>query len=185
MKAGILRDFWNFHDFILLAISFIAALFIITSEPFSDFVSNLGEIEYIGVFVSGMLFSYGFTTAPAASVLFVSSKSLNPFLVALIGATGAMFSDYLMFRFFKGEFLSEIRHLSDRFHFHPHLNNTIHRIANKMSCVIGGLILASPLPDELAASFCGSIRMGTRKFTMIAFVFKFFGILSIALLAGL
>jgi uncharacterized membrane protein YdjX (TVP38/TMEM64 family) len=182
--SGKIRTFWDFHDFFLLGASILLAVLLLGTEQFYTFMHSLGQLEYIGIFLAGMLFSYGFTTAPSASVLFVSSQSLNPLLVGLVGATGALLSDYLMFRFFRNSFLGEVHHFSERFHFHPHINKTIHAFIDRFSFVIGGLMIASPLPDEMAISFCGSLKMHLKNFLAIAFVFKFLAIFGIALLAA-
>jgi membrane protein DedA with SNARE-associated domain len=189
---------WYYHDFILLIISLLLAMVILTSDEIKLIVDALGSLEYIGIFIAGMFFSSGFTTAPAASVIFISSEALNPFLVAIIGALGAVFSDYLMFRVFRrchNCFYDEckkcvhtrFRHISKTSHFHPHLNKaiyrTFHKTFQKISLLIAGIILASPLPDEIATLFYASIKINTKRFLAIAFFFKLLGVLAIALLA--
>jgi hypothetical protein len=49
----------------------------------------------------------------------------------------------------------------------------------KISPLIAGFIIASPLPDELAAVLLGSENYDYKKFLILAFVFNFLGILFI------
>lgn len=184
MKQRWMKILLDYHDFIILFFSIVVAIFILRSEYINTVIKTLGSLEYLGVFIAGLFFSSGFTEAPAASIIFILSQNLNPFLVAILGTLGAVFMDYLMFRFCKEGFIIELKHATEYFHFHPHLNRAIHKIFHKISGLIAGIIIASPIPDEFAAVFCASVKMNTKRFIVIAAIFKFLGILAIALLAN-
>ena len=47
----------------------------------------------------------------------------------------------------------------------------------------GGLILASPLPDELGVAVLGFSKMRLKYFALLSFVFNFLGIAVIGLVA--
>jgi hypothetical protein len=47
----------------------------------------------------------------------------------------------------------------------------------------GGLVIASPLPDELGISLLGLSRVRIRWFVVVSYAFNFLGILLIALAA--
>jgi uncharacterized membrane protein YdjX (TVP38/TMEM64 family) len=192
------KKIWYYRDFIFIILGIMIAIVILRSNEIQAFIKTLGSYEYIGIFIAGMFFSSGFTIAPASSIIFISSKTLNPFLVAVIGALGAVFTDYLMLRFFKKCrncfyekckecILIKFREISKHHQFNPNLNKIIYRFFqksfDKISALIAGLIFASPLPDELGAIFCTSIKINTKRFMIIAFIFKMIGILAIALLA--
>ena len=110
---------WKYHNLILLLLSIAFAVLILKSEFIRGFISRLGYYEYFGVFIVGLFYSYGFTTAPAISMLYLLSRDLTPFFVAIIGGFGAMISDYLIFRFIKYELFDEIKRLSNKIRFHP------------------------------------------------------------------
>ncbi len=172
---------WNYKNLIVLILSIILAVFILKSDFLRIFLLKLGNLEYAGVFISGIFFTYGFTTAPSISMIYVLSRNLNPFLVGLIGAIGAILSDYLIFRFIKYNLSREIKSISKKFKIHPHLKKPYVKILKKLAPLIAGFIIASPLPDELAASILSAIKVNDIEFLLISFFSNFIGILIIAL----
>ncbi len=173
---------WKYHNLILLLLSIAFAVLILKSEFIRGFISRLGYYEYFGVFIVGLFYSYGFTTAPAISMLYLLSRDLTPFFVAIIGGFGAMISDYLIFRFIKYELFDEIKRLSNKIRFHPHLKKPYIKVLKKLAPFIAGIIFASPLPDELAASILGSIKFSDKKFLLLSFFSNSIGILIISLI---
>ena len=174
--------FWNYKNLTLLVISIFLAVLMLKSELIKTFILSLGELEYIGAFISGSFFSYGLTTAPAVSMLYIISRNLHPVDVAAFGAIGAFLSDFFIFRFVKYNLSSEIKRLSDKVKFHPHINKNYMKILRKFAPLIAGIIIASPLPDELAASILGSIKVKDKTFILISLISNFIGILIISLL---
>ena len=172
---------WNHRNTFLIIVSIIVAILILRSELIHNFIDKLGDLRYFGVFIAGIFFSYGFTTAPAMSILYLLSENINIFLVALLGAMGAMISDFLIFSFVKYEITEEIKRIGDEINFHPKFKHI--KLLKKIAPFIGGFIIASPLPDELAAVILGSIKLNNKKFLIISFLGNFVGILTIAILS--
>ena len=178
------RLIWKHRNTILIILSILVAVALLKSEFINDFISRLGELKYVGVFLSGMFFSYGLTTAPAISILYLLAKNLNNiFLVALVGSFGALLSDYIIFTFVKYKVTKEIKQIADEIHFHPKFNRWAYRLMRKIAPFIGGLLIASPLPDELAIAVLGTSRIKEGSFLIISYVSKFIGISIIAGLA--
>src|SRR3989344_1525210 len=173
---------WKYHTLIILILSVILAIFLLKSEFIKTFILRIGYLEYFGIFISGAFFTYGLTTAPAISMLYLFSRSLHPIDVAAFGAIGALLSDFLIFRLVKYNLSNEIKKLADSVKFHPHLNKSYMKILRRFAPLIAGFIIASPLPDELAASILGSIKVKDKTFIIISLVSNFIGILVISLL---
>ncbi len=187
---------WKYRNLILLALSFAAAYYILKSGTIASSIQNLGNFGYPASFAAGMLFSYGLTTAPATVALFNLGKTLNPFLIAAIGACGTVISDYVIYRIVKDNLLDEIFLLSreiknltkpvSHLFFWEDLRVRIwkgilhSKIWNTIIPIIAGLIIASPLPDEFGAALFGAIRFEPRKFLVAAYVFNFIGIFIVA-----
>ena len=185
IKRGIIKTeklVWNYKNLILFCLSIFVAITILKSDFIKSFILGLNDLNYLGVFISGLFFSYGLTTAPAISMLYLFSRTIHPVDVAVFGAIGAFISDYLIFRFIKYGLFDEIKMLADRVKFHPHLNKTYIKILKKLSPLIAGIIIASPLPDEVAASILGSIKVNDKEFILISLISNFIGILIISLL---
>jgi len=173
----------DFKNTIIVVLSIVAAVLILRSQWLYSIIAKLGNLEYAGAFLAGMFFAYGFTTAPAIAVLYMIGANLNPFAVAFLGASGAVLSDFLIFKFMKKEIIGEIKHISNEIHYHPHMSKRWMRFIKRISPLIGGIIIASPFPDELAAAFLSSINFDTKEFLLLAFLFKFLSILFISSIA--
>jgi len=187
---------WKYRNLILLALSFVFAYYMLKTSQIVSLIENLGNLGYPASFAAGMLFSYGITTAPATVALFTLGKTINPFLIAALGAVGTVISDYIIFRIVRDRLLGEIKLLSkevrtltkpvSHLFFWEDLRVRIwHAISrskawNLIVPVIGGLIIASPLPDEIGVAIFGAIKFEPKKFMIVAYLFNFIGILAVA-----
>jgi len=173
---------WRHRNTIFIIVSLFFSYAILTSQYVHNLVLNLGDFGYLGSFIVGMLFTYALTTIPATVGLFLLGENLNPILIALIGAGGAVLSDYIIYRFVKDSFLKEIESFS------PRVKNMIRKlrkspILKSFIPLIAGFIIASPLPDELAAALFGIMKFQPKRFLAYAYFFNFLGILTIATVA--
>ncbi len=187
---------WKYRNLILLALSFVFAYYMLKTPQIVSLIENLGNLGYPASFVAGMLFSYGITTVPATAALFTLGKTINPFLIAALGASGTVISDYIIFRIVRDKLLGEINLLSkdvrtltkpvSALFFWEELRVRIwkaishSKIWNLIVPVIGGLIIASPLPDELGVAIFGAIKFEPKKFILVAYLLNFVGIFIVA-----
>jgi len=105
------KHHWHYKGIILLALSIVLAVFLLLSPSTKLFISSIGELKYIGIFITGFFFAFGFTTAPAAAVFIVLGDSFNPLIIGLIGGFGAMISDYLIFKYVKSNLPPDIKYI--------------------------------------------------------------------------
>lgn len=91
----------DFRNTLIIVLSVIAAVFMLKSQWLYSIINGFGRFEYLGAFLAGMFFAYGFTTAHAIAVLYIIATTLNPFAVAFFGAVGAVLSDFVIFKFMK------------------------------------------------------------------------------------
>ncbi len=174
---------WKHRNLILLAVSVTLSYFILRSKFATAAISELGTVGYLGSFIGGLFFSYGITAPPAVVALFLLSEKLNPFIVAATGALGALISDYLIFRFVRDRLLNELKTVSEELKLRiPHLQLRVKKskIFKWAIPTIAGLIIASPLPDEIAAALFAVVRYDPKKFATFSYVSNFLGILAIA-----
>ncbi len=173
------------------------AYYIVKTPFVVSFLSNLGNLGYPATFIAGLFFSYGLTTAPATAAIYNLGLTLNPFLIAFIGAFGSVISDFIIFKFVKNRLANEIKLLATDINrlrkpisslfFEEELIVRIWKKFSKSKIwavivpVIGGFIIASPLPDEIGVAMFGAIKFNTKKFLIISYLFNFIGILLIAL----
>ncbi len=139
-----------------------------------DLIISLG---YFGTFVSGMLYTYGFTTPFATALLLVFDGSVNIFLAAAIAGLGAVVSDLIIFKFIRKEFSDEIISLS-----HEKIIERIEKhipplFREPIVFLIAGIIAAAPIPDEIAVSLLATYRnVTTEAFILFSYIAKTIGI---------
>ena len=145
------------------------------------FVSSFRELEYLGVFVAGMLFTFGFTT-PFAIGFFVVLNPANHFFVALVGGLGAVIGDLLIFLIIRFSFMDEFRRL-EKTKLISEINyriksNITHKAKLYLLYSLEGLIIASPLPDEAGViMLVGITKIRPQVMAVISFIFNSLGIL--------
>ena len=110
-------------------------------------------------------------------------STLNPLYMAIIAAAGAMLADFIIFKIFEHK-LSHHYGLFDKMRlwfrerkFLNYIKN--HRILKYSIPLIGALIIASPLPDELGIAILGASKYNQKKFFLVAFIMNFIGVLGI------
>lgn len=146
-------------------------------------LEQTGASILVSSFVAGLFFTSMATTAPAIAVLGTLALAGNPLMVALVGGAGAVAGDYLIFAFVRDRVGDDIAYLLKRTGT-PRFFKLFHRKTfRRILPFLGGLIIASPLPDELGLALLGAAHMSTKRFILISFSFNAGGIFIIGLLA--
>ena len=174
---------WQYKNTTFLIVSILTLILLLDSEGITSVIAIIGNWGYIGAFLTGVLFTSTFTIAPAILLLYTFANVLHPFEVALFAGLGAVIGDYILFSFLKDRVFAELHPLIKRFggsHIR-HLFKTPY-FAWLMP-LIGGAIIASPLPDELGVGILGFSRLKTWQFVTLSFVFNATGVFIIALIA--
>lgn len=172
------------YDILIIALSVLVAVVLVRTQMLSTFLALIDQTEVFAAFIAGMFFTSIFTTAPAIAALGEISLLQGMFMTALFGAMGSVLGDLIIFRFVRDRFsehVSEIvvhRSILRRFHL-----LFKRRLFRWMTFFMGGLILASPLPDELGIAVLGFSKMRVKYFVLLSFVFNFLGIALIGLVA--
>lgn len=167
---------YRYKNLTFLFLSLVLALYLFRNETFHSYLLHLGNLGYIGAFFGGILFVSTFTVATATLILLVLAEGLNPIEIGVIAGAGAVVGDVLIFRFIKDGLASEVKFLYNQVRGH-HLTKVFH--SNYFSWtfpVIGALLIASPLPDEIGISLMGISKMKFYKFLLLSFVLNSIGI---------
>jgi uncharacterized membrane protein YdjX (TVP38/TMEM64 family) len=172
-------------DFFIVVGSILVA-FIILEVGIVD--ALLREIQSVGViasFTSGIFFTSIFTIAPASLVLVKIATFSNPVTVALFGALGAMVGDLLVFFFVKHTLADDLVRLIKRSKYQKIFHRLHFGVLRFVMPVVGGLIIASPLPDEIGLAILGVSKIKTIYLIPIALIMNFLGILGLVFVGGL
>lgn len=170
-------------DLGLLLGSVAVAVYIVHSNIVHTVLAAVGADIVPASFLAGMFFTSVVTTAPAIAVLGELSLEGNLFVVAVFGGLGAVIGDYIIFAFVRDRVSADITHLMTHKtlgRYHALLRR---RTFKRILPFIGGLIIASPLPDELGLALLGMSHMRTSRFALISFCFNAAGIFVIGLVA--
>ncbi len=178
------KNLYLLQDFAIIALSVLVAVVLVRSEILTRILTSTKEMEVLGSFIAGMFFTSIFTTAPAIVTLGEIANANSILLTALIGALGAVVGDLIIFRFMRdrlSEHLMElVKHQGVGKRFKALIKMKYFRW---FTFIIGGLVIASPFPDELGISILGFSRLKMSWFIPISYAFNFIGILVIGIIA--
>lgn len=174
---------WQYKNTTLLVISVAAFIYFLDSDFVQFFIKSIGNFGYIGSFISGLFFVSVFTVAPASAILFDIAKTLNPYLVALFAGTGAVLGDYLILRILKDSVFEELSPLFKKVHGSFLATIFASPFFAWMIPLIGAIIIASPLPDEVGISLMGLSKIKNWQFILVTFLLNSAGIFIVIILA--
>ena len=173
------------QDLVIIMMSVIIMIFIIKTNALTVLLSSTKELEFLGSFIAGLFFTSILTTAPAIAALGEISQLTSIVNVAFFGAIGAVLGDLIIFRFIRDRFSEHLLGLIQQRNDGKKVRIVHHlKFYRWLTFFLGGLIIASPLPDELGISLLGFSRMNLKWFIPVSFVFNFIGILVIGLVAN-
>ncbi|MCX8159172.1 MAG: hypothetical protein N3D20_02695 [Candidatus Pacearchaeota archaeon] len=173
----------KYPKFILFLLTVIIAYIIFKNREIPFIQNHILPLSYFGVFISGTLFTFGFTSAPATALFLLFAENVNPIIAALIGGAGALLADSLIFLFIRTSFKDEIIKLEHEKIIHYIETKIPSKIKRIILPIIAGLIIASPLPDEIGISMLAAYRTISPKFfASISYLMNTIGILIILLI---
>jgi hypothetical protein len=168
----------------LFALMILIGYLVVVSGIVEDWAARGGGWWLALTFLAGLLFT-SFSTIPLATAVFISlaHAGLPIWQTAFIGGLGAMIGDAGLFAALKVSVLdTAAAYLARKTHgaFQKFAHKPLVRLG---SVLVGGLVIASPLPDELGMAIMGLTDVPTRYVFLIAFVFDTASIAAISYLA--
>lgn len=153
----------------------LAAVLAFALPPTRAVLANLQAAGYLGALIAGFFYALSLT-APLATGIFAGLLGVQPVLAAVIGGLGALLYDLGIFLFVRREVQTPLfERLKARFSGRP-------RLPRWVTIVVGALIIASPLPDELGVGLWGLTAMRARVFLPLSFGLNTLGLLIILVL---
>lgn len=175
---------YHYKNLTYLFVSLVFAILLLQYEDFRAFLIHLGNYGYFGAFIAGFLFVSTFTVSIGSVLLLILTTTLHPIEIGIIAGLGALIGDLFIFQFIRNKGLAdEISHLFKYFG-GSKISHLIHTKYFSWSLpVIGALIIASPLPDELGVSLMGISKLKTYQFIIVSYLLNSIGIFLIVLSA--
>lgn len=168
---------FRYKNLTLLCVSLTIAFLLYQNESFHTFLLHLGGLGYLGAFIAGILFVSTFTAATGILVLLVLAEQLSVIELGIIAGIGAVVGDFLIFRFIQDDLVAEVKPIYEQFG-GGHISKVLHsRYFSWSLPVIGAMLIASPLPDEIGISLLGLSKMKTYQFIILSFGLNALGIM--------
>ena len=167
---------WRYRNAMLLVLSLVLLFLFADSEIVHALIRQIGAYGYEGAFIAGIFFVSTFTVVPASLLLFHLAQEFGALGVALCGGAGAVVGDLLIFRFFKDRVFDEFKPLVTKVR-KPTLGRLFKsRYFGWFTPVLGALIIASPLPDEVGIGLMGLTNITQWQFIFLTYALNTAGI---------
>lgn len=172
-------------DGFIVAVSIMVAVGLAQSGAIDRLLAWVALPLPIESLLAGLFFTSVFTTAPAMVALGALAQGGGSLVVvSVFGALGAVMGDLFIFTFIRGRLATHAATLINCDGPMGRLCTLSElRLFRYLSLFIGGIVIASPLPDELGLAFLGLSRIRTSLFLPLSFAFNFIGILLIGTIA--
>ncbi len=176
------KTYIQYPKLLLLCCTFILAYVLYQIGLFNALPVYLHGHGYISMFLGGALFSFGFTTPFAIAIFIAMADEVHPGLGALVAGIGAVLSDMCIFEWIRFSFADELHKLRTTAVFRwvgekLHHESVPERIREYILWTFAGIIIASPLPDEIGVTLLGGMsEIKERTFAFTCFFFNTIGI---------
>ncbi len=172
------------QDVAIIVLSLIIAVILVKTNVLIKILTSTQELELLGSFIAGMFFTSVFTAAPAIVTLGEIARANSILPTAIFGAMGAVVGDLIIFRFVRDRFSKHLMEIIKYQGAGKRIKLLFKlKFFRWLTFLAGGLIIASPFPDELGISLLGFSKMRTLWFIPLSFAFNFIGILLIGWVA--
>ena len=150
---------FKYPKLLLFLLAVIVSYLIFRNGYADGLMDSLGNFSYFGMFIAGILTSLGFS-APFGIGFLIVLHPPNIFIAAVIAGFGAMFADMLLFKFIKFSFMNEIEMLEKTAM--KDIRKIIHKnirikINNYLLYIFAGIIISTPLPDEIGITMIAGL----------------------------
>ena len=161
----------------LMGIGVVATYYLSQSDWFISLVLHLGNYRYLASIIAGILFVTTFTATTGALMLTILINLVPWWELVLLAGAGAVIADMTILNMVKNDVLEEIEDILNEFHGKKliHIFNT--KAFRWTLPVIGAIIIASPLPDELGVGLMGISKIKPHHFAFLSYLLNTVGIL--------
>lgn len=171
---------YKYKGLTLIFLSILFAIFLSKYIPLEEFLFKTRYVPFFGSFIAGALYVSSSTAAIGVLILSDLSKKISPIEIGLLGGLGAVVADFCLFRFFKDDLIYEITPIYNKLG-GKHLTRLMHHRSFRWGLpVIGAIIIASPIPDEIGISLMGISKIKSYQFIILSFVLNACGIFILA-----
>ena len=167
---------YKYKGLTLIFISILLTIFLSKYNFLNVGLLSFKNTPFLGSFIAGILYVSASTAALGILMLSDLAKTISPIEIAIIAGLGGTVADFTLFRFFKGDLIGEITPIYNKLG-GKHLTRLMYHKYFRWSLpIIGAIIIASPMPDELGISLMGLSRIKTYQFVLLSLVLDITGV---------
>lgn len=167
-----------FKTFIFI-ISLSIAWYLLKSGILNNLVDRVLPITFAAEILAGSFYTSLLTSPISIAMLLVLAQKQNPIILALIAGLGAALVDLLMVKFFRDNLNKNFSIFSKQLKLDL-INNFLKLLKlDFLIPLLGALIIASPLPDELGLFMLGASRLKYYQVVLLTYALNTAGILLI------
>lgn len=161
---------------LLFASAVVLASWLTQTQYTQQVIGRYLPFWMILVFIAGLFYT-SFLTVPFSLVgFYILSQHVDILPVVLLGGLGAMFGDLFIVNVFRNLF-SSFTSRKTLAPFFKRLSKVLHKWhLDFVAILIGSVIIASPLPDELGLILIGASGLSYPKLMALSFVLNSIGI---------
>ena len=171
------------RDIAIVISSVVIAIIFAKTGVLGSLITSTQEVRFIGSFIAGILFTSVFTVAPATVALGEIAQANSVVTVAILGGLGALVGDLIIFRFVKDRLSEDLLRLLRASKSERLISVFKNGLFRWLVPLMGALIIASPLPDEVGIAMMGLSNVRTSLFIPLSFILNSAGILVIGLIS--
>ncbi|MDP3991684.1 MAG: hypothetical protein Q8P66_02200 [Candidatus Colwellbacteria bacterium] len=176
----------KYPNITLFVLSLVIAVILSWTGVFDSF-AELGKLDYLGALIAGLLWPFTFATPLAAASFFYLGQTANIWMIVAVGSIGSLFSDIIIWKFFKGGIFTEFEKIWEDYKNHHrrpfrrehrfHLIQLFHsRPFHFITLFSGVIVLFSPLPDEIGLEMLAYYKLSPAKFVFLSLASAAFAI---------
>ena len=173
-----------FRDLFFIAVSIFISLWIVRLGVLHNITSVMSELMFIATFITGFFFTLAFTIVPATIVLAEFAHHISHLQLAFWGACGALVGDLTIFFFVSDRFTQDILDVIKISKAKKLTHFFKKGYFRWLSPLIGALIIASPLPDEIGITMMGVSKTRLSLIVPISFCMNFIALYALASLVS-
>lgn len=156
---------------ILCAISY----WIIEFNHLENFIKVILPFKLFAIFVAGLMYASFVTTPLSIASFYLLGLHTNPVLLAVIGGIGAAVGDVFLIHLLR-LIKKDLPRFSTRGLVHD-IKKLLHSVnLHLVAMILGILIIASPLPDEIGLILLGATKLSDLRIFLISAVLNGIGI---------
>lgn len=167
---------YRYKNLTLVFLSIVITLILSRFNFINDYLYQIKDLPFLGSFLAGAL--YVSATSAAFGILLLSdlAKETSALEIALFAGLGGAVADFAIFRFIKQNLISEISPIYDKLG-GQHIANFIYQKYMRWTLpIIGAIIIASPLPDEIGIGLMGLSKIKNYQFALLCLVLDVIGV---------